>query len=121
MSLLDTDPGLEPLRAAFDRASRVVLRLRQRVVTPALPITPAQWIVDPDFDITYHVRRVRAPAPGRVHDVLDPRHQLLQPAPPDTYRRWGYLLEDCFTDVPGRDHEGSATRTNRCRGQQDET
>ena len=56
VALLDVNPGIDRIRAAFDRASRVVLRLRQRVVAPALPIANAQWIVDPDFDLSYHVR-----------------------------------------------------------------
>lgn len=71
VSLLDTDPGIDAVRAAFDRTSRVVVRLRQRVVVPSVPVAPAQWFVDPDFDLTYHVRRVRAPSPGQLRDVLD--------------------------------------------------
>ncbi|MET0904224.1 MAG: wax ester/triacylglycerol synthase family O-acyltransferase [Acidimicrobiales bacterium] len=71
VSLLDTNPGIDAVRAAFDRTSRVVVRLRQRVVIPSVPVAPAQWFVDPDFDLTYHVRRVRAPSPGQLRDVLD--------------------------------------------------
>ncbi len=98
VSLLDTNPGIERLRAAFDRASRVVLRLRQRVVAPALPVTSAQWVVDPDFDLTYHVRRVRAPAPGRVRDVLDLATSMMA-APLDTARPlWEALLVEDVDD-----------------------
>jgi diacylglycerol O-acyltransferase len=55
----------------LDRASRVVLRLRQRIVAPMLPISRAQWVIDPDFDLGYHVRRVRAPEPGTLRQILD--------------------------------------------------
>src|SRR5438552_3347077 len=48
-ALLDVVPDFERLGLAFERASRVVLRLRQRVVVPALPLGSPKWIVDPDF------------------------------------------------------------------------
>jgi len=99
VSLLDTNPGIDRLRVAFDRASRVVLRLRQRVVEPALPVTSAQWVIDPDFDITYHVRRVRAPAPGGLRDVLDLATSMMS-MPLDTGRPlWeAVLVEDVDDD-----------------------
>ncbi|MET0728227.1 MAG: wax ester/triacylglycerol synthase family O-acyltransferase [Acidimicrobiales bacterium] len=99
VSLLDRTPDIEHLRSVFDRASRSVLRLRQRVVAPALPVTAAQWVVDPDFDLTYHVRRVRAPAPGGLRDVLDLATTIMG-APLDTSRPlWEALLvEDVHTD-----------------------
>ena len=45
--------------------------MRQRVVEPALRIGPPQWSGDPDFDLAYHVRRVRVPKPRSVASVLD--------------------------------------------------
>jgi WS/DGAT/MGAT family acyltransferase len=71
VEILDRVPDWERLRSDLDRASRVVLRLRQRVVEPALPIAPAQWVVDPNFDLGYHVRRVRLPEPGTLRQLLD--------------------------------------------------
>ncbi len=64
--------------------SRVVLRLRQRVVVPALPIGSAKWIVDPDFDLSYHVRRG---APARAGH--DPSAARLRPADPRRALRHG--------------------------------
>src|ERR1700730_3528508 len=69
--ILDRVPDWDRLRADLERASRIVLRLRQRVVAPMLPVAPAQWVVDPDFDLRYHLRRVRSPEPGTFRQLLD--------------------------------------------------
>ena len=85
VAALDSTPDFERLRSAFDRASRIVLRLRQRVVVPTLPVGAPQWIVDPDFDLDYHVRRIRVPAPGTIRQVLDLAQPMLA-APLDIAR-----------------------------------
>jgi diacylglycerol O-acyltransferase len=69
----------------MDRASRVVIRMRQRVVVPPLPTTPPRWVVDPDFDLDYHLRRVALPAPGTLRQLLDLADLTLQ-SPLDTSR-----------------------------------
>ena len=45
--------------------------MRQRVVAPVVPITPARWVTDPDFDLDYHLRRVSLPEPGSIRQLLD--------------------------------------------------
>ena len=69
----------------MDRASRVVIRMRQKVVIPPLPTTPPRWVVDPDFDLDYHLRRVALPAPGTLRQLLDLAEVTLQ-SPLDTSR-----------------------------------
>jgi diacylglycerol O-acyltransferase len=69
--VLDGSPDWDALVDAFDRASRLVVRLRQRVVAPTLPVSQPVWAVDPDFDLEYHMRRVRVRLPGTLRDVLD--------------------------------------------------
>ena len=46
VEILDRVPAWDRLREDFDRASRTVLLLRQRVVAPMLPVAPAQWVVE---------------------------------------------------------------------------
>jgi hypothetical protein len=62
LEILDGPADWGRLREAMDRASRVVIRMRQKVVIPPLPTTPPRWVVDPDFDLDYHLRRVALPA-----------------------------------------------------------
>jgi WS/DGAT/MGAT family acyltransferase len=78
IEVLDTTPDWRRFRAVFDRASRSIVRLRQKIVEPTLPTTSARWVVDPDFDLDFHVRRMRAPRPGSLREVLDFAEVLLQ-------------------------------------------
>ncbi len=73
LELLDTTPDWDLFRRRFDNASRKVLRLRQKVVTPTLPTAaPPRWVVDPpDFNLDFHLRRVRVPEPGTLRQVMD--------------------------------------------------
>jgi diacylglycerol O-acyltransferase / wax synthase len=71
VEILDRPADWERLREAMDRASRVVIRMRQKVVVPSVPVTPPRWVVDPDFDLDYHLRRVALPAPGTLRQLLD--------------------------------------------------
>jgi diacylglycerol O-acyltransferase len=85
LEILDRPADWGRLREALDRASRVVIRMRQKVVVPALPTTPPRWVVDPDFDLDYHLRRVALPAPGTLRQLLDLAEVTLQ-SPLDTSR-----------------------------------
>lgn len=68
---LDRSPDWDALVERVDRGSRLIPRLRQRVVTPLLRVGPPCWSADPHFDLSYHLRRVRAPDPGSFDSVLD--------------------------------------------------
>ena len=78
LEILDATPDWERFRDLFENASRKVLRLRQKVVMPTLPTGPARWVTDPDFNLDFHVRRVRVPQPGNLRDVLDLAEVMLQ-------------------------------------------
>lgn len=70
--------GLGSLRTRFENASRRVLRLRQKVVVPTLPTAAPRWVVDPDFNLDFHVRRVRVSGPATLREVLDLAEVILQ-------------------------------------------
>ena len=69
--MLDRAPEWTQLLARIERGSRLIPRMRQRVVEPALRIGPPHWSADPDFDLAYHVRRMRVPKPRSVASVLE--------------------------------------------------
>ncbi|MEX2256100.1 MAG: wax ester/triacylglycerol synthase family O-acyltransferase [Acidimicrobiia bacterium] len=69
--VLDRSPVWADVVQRFARGTRLIPRLRQRVVEPALRIGPPAWSADPDFDLAYHLRRVRAPKPRSFDAVLD--------------------------------------------------
>jgi diacylglycerol O-acyltransferase len=71
VSLLDRAPDRDRLMARLERGSREIPRLRQRVVGNPWSLAPPRWEVDPNFDLHYHVRSMRAPGNGTVRDLLD--------------------------------------------------
>ncbi|WAJ43750.1 wax ester/triacylglycerol synthase family O-acyltransferase [Mycobacterium sp. Aquia_216] len=78
LELLDTTPDWDRFRTRFENASRKVLRLRQKVVVPTLPTANPRWVVDPDFNLDFHVRRVRVSEPGTLREVFDLAELILQ-------------------------------------------
>lgn len=98
VELLDATPDWERFRTRFENASRKVLRLRQKVVMPTLPTAAPRWVIDPDFNLDYHVRRVRAPAPGTLREVLDLAEVIVQ-SPMDISRPlWTATLVEGLAD-----------------------
>jgi WS/DGAT/MGAT family acyltransferase len=71
IAVFDRAPDRARLAEAIERTTRVVPRLRQRVVSNPLSIAPPRWEVDPNFDIDFHLRWVRSPGDGSLRDVLD--------------------------------------------------
>ena len=69
--VLDTSPDWDALVDRFDRASRQAVVLRQKVVEGPLGYEAPRMIIDPDFDLTFHLRRFRMPARSRWNDVLE--------------------------------------------------
>ena len=98
VEILDVTPDWERFRAKMEDASRKVLRLRQKVVMPTLPTAAPRWIVDPDFNLDYHVRRMRVPEPGTLRQVFDLAEVALQ-SPMDISRPlWSATLVEGLAD-----------------------
>jgi diacylglycerol O-acyltransferase / wax synthase len=58
------DGGLEALAAHVETRLPLVPRYRQRVVEVPGHLANPVWADDPDFDVSYHVRRSALPRPG---------------------------------------------------------
>lgn len=89
------------LRHRVDRASRVVERLRQRVVSDPNGIGAPRWSVDPTFRLSHHLRRARMSdgSDARLAELV--RDIIVQP-----FDRSRPLWE--FTVIDGLDDGGSA-------------
>ncbi len=68
--VLESAVDLERLHRTFERASRMIPRLRQRVRSNPLSIAPPRWEIDPNFDLRYHLRTARVPGAGTMGDLL---------------------------------------------------
>lgn len=71
VSLLDGPVDGARFRAKVDHASRVIPRLRQRVVGNPFSLAPPRWEVDPNFDLGYHLRSLHAGGDGDEARVLE--------------------------------------------------
>src|SRR5436190_902071 len=60
--VLDGAPVMDRLLERADRATRMAPGFRHKVVQAPSRLANPRWIVDPDFDLTFHVRRISAPA-----------------------------------------------------------
>ncbi|GEE02272.1 diacylglycerol O-acyltransferase [Gordonia spumicola] len=94
VEVFDSEPDWDRLVAAHDWGTRMVPRFRQRVVESPLRTGTPSWQVDPDFDLHYHLRRVRLAGDGSMRELFSLCEQIamtpLDPARPP----WeGYLID----------------------------
>ncbi len=68
---LDSSPDWPTLVDRFDRASRVAPVLRQKVLEGPADILSPRLVIDPEFDLSFHMRRFRMSDPGSWDQVLD--------------------------------------------------
>jgi WS/DGAT/MGAT family acyltransferase len=69
IELLDTEPDWDRLWAAHEAFTRRVPRLRERIVEPPVPLVAPAWSPDPNFDLSYHLQRVRLPGDGSMAEL----------------------------------------------------
>ncbi len=103
LCLLERAPDWPALMATVERAARRVPRLRQRVVSPLLPISRPHWVADPDFELSYHLRHVRIPEPGGRAELMT-LAEVAEMTPLDPARPlWELTLVEGLRepDVPG--------------------
>ena len=62
--------GVEVLADLVEARLTLVPRYRQRVVEVPGHLANPVWVDDPDFDVTYHVRRSALPRPGTEEQLL---------------------------------------------------
>jgi diacylglycerol O-acyltransferase len=70
IAVLDRAPDRARIEQRMEAATRLVPRLRQRVVGIPLSIAPPRWEVDPNFDLTYHLRWLHLGGQASLRDVL---------------------------------------------------
>ena len=95
IAVFDRSPDWERLVARLEQAAVTVPRLGQRVVTTPFGLGPPRWVPDPQFDLSYHLRRVEAPEPRDLSAVL----AIAQPIAMAAFDRERPLWE--FTLVEG--------------------
>lgn len=69
--VLDTAPDWDRFVTMMDRATRVVPNFRHTLVPSPFGVAPPQWVVDPDFDLSWHLRHMALPEPADLDAVVE--------------------------------------------------
>jgi diacylglycerol O-acyltransferase / wax synthase len=93
--ILEAPPGgLDALAALIEARLSLVPRYRQRVAHVPGHLAGPVWVDDPDFDISYHLRRSGLPRPGTEQQLLDLVSRLTARALDRNRPLWeAYLVE----------------------------
>lgn len=95
---LDHCPDWETLRTKVDGLTRTVRRFRQRVVEAPWHLFPPRWVLDEEFDLAWHLRRVSAPAPRTPATVLELARVEAMAAFDRARPLWTFTLVDGLED-----------------------
>src|ERR1700736_179098 len=71
LMIFDMAPEWAKVVEAHEWAMQVVPRFAEKVVEPVVPVGPPVWTSDPNFDLSYHLRRVSLPQPGSMQQLLE--------------------------------------------------
>ena len=112
VALFDRPPDFDRLRARIDRATCLIPRFRQRVQSPPFRLGPPRWSVEDTFDLDFHLRRMRLPAPGTERTLLD----ALQPMASAGFDRarplWEFTLIEGLYDADGTERAAFAMKVH---------
>lgn len=95
---LDRSPDWGHFTRRMERATRLAPAFRSRLVESPLRLAPPRWIIDPDFDLSWHLRRVGAPCGRDLDAVLDFARTTGMTAFDPARPRWEITLLDDLAD-----------------------
>ena len=95
---LDRAPDWDVLAAKLEHATRLIPQFRQRILEPPARLATPRWTVDPDFDLSWHLRRVDAPAPRTPATVIAMARNAAMTAFDRTRPLWEFTLVEGLED-----------------------
>jgi diacylglycerol O-acyltransferase / wax synthase len=106
VALLDRSPDWDRLVRMIDRGTRMVPAFRRKVVVAPLHLAAPRWVVDADFDLSWHLRRVSVPAPGDLGAVLEFARTAGMQAFDRARPLWEFTLLEGLAGADDRDGAG---------------
>ncbi|WP_189027071.1 wax ester/triacylglycerol synthase domain-containing protein [Nocardia rhizosphaerihabitans] len=68
---LDSEPEWERLVDTIDRGTHAVAEFRSLLVGAPFGLAPPRWVRDPEFELSWHLRRGATAHPSDLHAVLE--------------------------------------------------
>jgi diacylglycerol O-acyltransferase / wax synthase len=94
LTILQGSVDEEHFRRTLRRAVAKMPRLYERVVPGLGRLAPPAWVPDPEFDLDYHMRRLRLAKPGTEQQLFDLAAQLYQEPLDRTRPLWRFVVID---------------------------
>ena len=69
--MLERPPDRKELTRRLERLTRLVPRFRQKATEVPFGISQPRFVVDPNFDLDYHIRWLALPAEAGIRDLFD--------------------------------------------------
>jgi WS/DGAT/MGAT family acyltransferase len=93
----DQPPDWGTLAHRLERATRLVPIFRQRPVEPPGRMATPRWTLDPDFDLSRHLRRVGSPPPHTSDTVLEMARWAAMSGFDTAHPVWEFTLVESLT------------------------
>ena len=81
----------------LERATRAAPSFRMVVVEPPVRLAPPRWVLTPEFDLSWHLRRVEAPAPRTADTVVELARTAAMTAFDPAHPLWEFTLVEHLT------------------------
>lgn len=98
IATFDRLPSWPVLSDRIERATRLSPRFRMKLVPVPLAMAPPRWVVDPEFDLRWHLRRARVPGDGSRRELLEMARNWGMGAFDHDRPLWTFTLVDGLED-----------------------
>ena len=95
---LERSPDWKVFADKLDHATRLIPMFRQRVLEPPGRIASPRWTFDEGFDLSWHLRRIDAPAPHTPATVIEFARQAAMTAFDRSRPLWEFTLIEHLKD-----------------------
>ena len=94
VTVVDRPVDFDQFRRRLAFAVSRIPRLRERVVAGFGRLSPPVWSTDAEFDLGYHLRHIRLPAPGSIRQLYDLSTRLYEDPYDRTRPLWQFTVID---------------------------
>lgn len=98
VTVFDRLPDWGALEERIERATRLTPTFRQRLVESPLGLAPPRFELDPNFDLSWHLRRIAAPSPATLETVLEYARKAGMAAFDPARPLWEFTLVEGMAD-----------------------